>query len=99
METFQRELWVKISKGLVWLLVKYVDHAFMALSWFCQHLQEMAFAMDIEGVDHGRSSSVGRAFDSRTGAIPRAAPRGGTPIYYLYGYVPPNRVVILKVLI
>ena len=25
--------------------------------------------------------------------------RGGTPIHYLYGYVPPNRVVILKLLI
>ena len=24
---------------------------------------------------------------------------GGTPINYLYGYVPPNRVVILMVLI
>ena len=24
---------------------------------------------------------------------------GGTPIYYLYGYVPPNGVVILKLLI
>ena len=24
---------------------------------------------------------------------------GGTPIHYLYGYVPPNRVVILKLLI
>ena len=66
------------------MLVKYVDHAFMALSWFCQYLQEMAFAMDIEGVDHGRSSSVGRAFDSRTGgSIPRAAPRGGGYIHTL----------------
>ena len=26
-------------------------------------------------------------------------PGGGTPIHYLYGYVPPNRVVILKLLI
>ena len=26
-------------------------------------------------------------------------PRGGTPIHYLYGYVPPNGVVILKLLI
>ena len=26
-------------------------------------------------------------------------PGGGTPIYYLYGYVPPNGVVILKLLI
>ena len=25
--------------------------------------------------------------------------QGGTPIHYLYGYVPPNRVVILKLLI
>ena len=25
--------------------------------------------------------------------------RGGTPIHYLYGYVPPNGVVILKLLI
>ena len=24
---------------------------------------------------------------------------GGTPIHYLYGYVPPNGVVILKLLI
>ena len=24
---------------------------------------------------------------------------GGTPIHYLYGYVPPKRVVILKLLI
>ena len=24
---------------------------------------------------------------------------GGTPIHYLYGYVPPNAVVILKLLI
>ena len=24
---------------------------------------------------------------------------GGVPIHYLYGYVPPNRVVILKLLI
>ena len=26
-------------------------------------------------------------------------PGGGTPIHYLYGYVPPNRVAILKLLI
>ena len=26
-------------------------------------------------------------------------PGGGTPIHYLYGYVPPKRVVILKLLI
>ena len=26
-------------------------------------------------------------------------PGGGTPIHYPYGYVPPNRVVILKLLI
>ena len=26
-------------------------------------------------------------------------PGGGTPIHYLYGYVPPNGVVILKLLI
>ena len=26
-------------------------------------------------------------------------PRGGTPIHYLFGYVPPNGVVILKLLI
>ena len=26
-------------------------------------------------------------------------PRGGTPIHYLYGYVPPKGVVILKLLI
>ena len=26
-------------------------------------------------------------------------PRGGTPLHYLYGYVPPNGVVILKLLI
>ena len=26
-------------------------------------------------------------------------PGGGTPILYLYGYVPPNGVVILKLLI
>ena len=29
----------------------------------------------------------------------RNMPGGGTPIYYLYGYVPPNGVVILKLLI
>ena len=31
----------------------------------------------------------------------RSAPhaRGGTPIHYLYGYVPPKGVVILKLLI
>ena len=29
----------------------------------------------------------------------RSNARGGTPIHYLYGYVPPNRVVILKLLI
>ena len=29
----------------------------------------------------------------------RSVPRGGTPIHYLYGYVPPNGVVILKLLI
>ena len=28
-----------------------------------------------------------------------AETRGGTPIHYLYGYVPPNGVVILKLLI
>ena len=27
------------------------------------------------------------------------APRGGTPIHYIYGYVPPKGVVILKLLI
>ena len=27
------------------------------------------------------------------------SPGGGTPIHYLYGYVPPNGVVILKLLI
>ena len=31
-----------------------------------------------------------------TGVLSRG---GGTPIYYLYGYVPPNGVVILKLLI
>ena len=29
----------------------------------------------------------------------RVYPGGGTPIHYLYGYVPPNGVVILKLLI
>ena len=28
-----------------------------------------------------------------------STPGGGTPIHYLYGYVPPNGVVILKLLI
>ena len=28
-----------------------------------------------------------------------SGPGGGTPIHYLYGYVPPNGVVILKLLI
>ena len=33
--------------------------------------------------------------------LERALPRGGggTPIHYLYGYVPPNGVVILKLLV
>ena len=33
--------------------------------------------------------------------VTQATPRGGesTPIHYLYGYVPPNGVVILKLLI
>ena len=30
---------------------------------------------------------------------PGGGGRGGTPIHYLYGYVPPNGVVILKLLI
>ena len=30
---------------------------------------------------------------------PQTPGGGGTPIHYLYGYVPPNRVVILKLLI
>ena len=29
----------------------------------------------------------------------KVAPRGGTPIHYLYGYVPPKGVMILKLLI
>ena len=29
----------------------------------------------------------------------RVAPPGGTPIHYLYGYVPPKGVVILKLLV
>ena len=29
----------------------------------------------------------------------RSVPGGGTPIHYLYGYVPPNGVVILKLLV
>ena len=32
------------------------------------------------------------------GVTPRGG-GGGTPIHYLYGYVPPNGVVILKLLI
>ena len=40
----------------------------------------------------------------RTGALSQVikasdSPGGGTPIHYLYGYVPPNGVVILKPLI
>ena len=31
--------------------------------------------------------------------LSRLRPLGGTPINYLYGYVPPNGVVILKLLI
>ena len=31
--------------------------------------------------------------------VTNSAPGGGTPIHYLYGYVPPNGVVILKLLI
>jgi len=34
---------------------------------------------------------------SNTDYLPQA--RGFTPIHYLYGYVPPNRVVILKLLV
>ena len=30
---------------------------------------------------------------------PTPGGEGGTPIYYLYSYVPPNGVVILKLLI
>ena len=32
-------------------------------------------------------------------AVSRPGGGGGTPIHYLYGYVPPNGVVILKLLI
>ena len=31
--------------------------------------------------------------------IAGSPPEGGTPIHYLYGYVPPNGAVILKLLI
>ena len=31
--------------------------------------------------------------------LPRFLPGGGTPIHYLFGYVPPNGVVILELLI
>ena len=34
-----------------------------------------------------------------TGRGARGGGGGGTPIHYLYGYVPPNGVVILKLLI
>ena len=37
--------------------------------------------------------------DLLPGKSPRAHPGGDTPIHYLYGYVPPNGVVILKLLI
>ena len=35
-----------------------------------------------------------QTYDFKCGICP-----GGTPIHYLYGYVPPNGVVILKLLI
>ena len=48
------------------------------------------------GMRSGKRDALGawwRGWEAKIGA------RGGTPIHYLYGYVPPNGVVILKLLI
>ena len=45
-------------------------------------------------VQGGFSSYVASHVD-----VLRSNPGGGTPIHYLYGYVPPKGVVILKLLV
>ena len=40
-----------------------------------------------------------RSYNPTFGIFAVVVPGGGTPIHYLYGYVPPNGVVILKLLI
>ena len=49
-------------------------------------------------LEEGESFST-RAVCSPYGTTVRNCPGGGTPIHYIYGYVPPKGVVILKLLI
>ena len=45
-------------------------------------------------IDFGSSFMIARG-----SSLSESPEGGGTPIHYLYGYVPPNGVVILKLLI
>ena len=51
----------------------------------------------LENAGNGISECLG--FKIFWGNMPPDPGGEGTPIHYLYGYVPPNRVVILKLLI
>ena len=64
--------------------------------------QEMWIRKDNDFWDSDDKSSRNVGFSGeRGGNAGSKAPRGGggTPIHYLYGYVPPKGVVILKLLI
>ena len=50
-------------------------------------------------VDNITLSGSDQIFRHRRASISRSRARGGTPILYLYGYVPPKGVVTLKLLI
>ena len=49
--------------------------------------------------ERGKGVTVDKTWDVPFSRILDQSPGGGTPIHYLYGYVPPNGVVILKLLI
>ena len=53
----------------------------------------MTSRIDLEGVVGVAKVDIGWTAPQTPGG------GGGTPIHYLYGYVPPNGVVILKLLI
>ena len=55
--------------------------------------------MDIKDINPSSAYHVSTVEPPLSGSHPWGPGGGGTPVHYLYGYVPPNGVVILKLLI
>ena len=59
----------------------------------------MAFEESRQAIDKNRVEREAIEKPTICASTTSARPRGGSPIHNLYRYVPPNRVVILKLLI